>query len=94
VIPQHDSRSLTVTGIVEGATYLVLLAAVAWHAVLGGPDVVRALGLAHGIAFLGYAAIVLRLRPREGWDPTATLTLLLASALPGGGFVVARRRQG
>ena len=84
-------RRVAVTGVVEGTTYLVLLAAVIWKRALDGPDTIRAVGLAHGIAFLVYAAAVLAARRGAGWDSTTTVYVLAASAVPAGGFVVARR---
>src|SRR6185295_5116389 len=84
-------RRVAVSGVVEGTTYLVLLAAVVWKRALDGPDTIRAVGLAHGIAFLVYAAAVLAARRGAGWDPTTTVYVLAASAVPAGGFVVARR---
>ena len=77
-------------GAIEATTYLVLVAATVWKA-FDGPHLQRPIGLAHGIAFLVYAATVLRARPLAGWDSRTTLSLLLASVLPGGGFVVPRR---
>jgi integral membrane protein len=78
-------------GAVEATTYLVLVAAVVWHALLGGPDASRPLGLTHGVVFLAYAATVLIARRRAGWDSQTTISLLVASVVPGAGFVVPRR---
>ena len=76
-------RAVAVMGAIEATTYLVLVVATVWKA-LDGPDLQRPIGFAHGIAFLVYAGTVLRARPLAGWDSRTTLSLLLASVLPGG----------
>jgi integral membrane protein len=93
VLPSSSAPIVAATGFVEGITYLVLLAAALWRGLLDGPDLAAVVGLVHGIAFLVYAAAVLDARRRAGWSATATLSLLVASALPAGGFVVARRMR-
>ena len=93
MLPSYSEPAVAVTGFVEGITYLVLLGAALWHGLVGGPDLARVVGLVHGITFLVYAAAVLLARRRAGWSATDTLSLLVASALPAGGFVVARRMR-
>ena len=70
----------------EAASYLVLLAAVVLYRVLDGPDYVGVLGPIHGIAFLAYFVLVLKIREGQGWNLWRTLLVLLASAVPFGGF--------
>lgn len=77
--------------VVEAATYLVLVLAVVIARTGAGPDVVQAVGLVHGGAFLVYAASVLWCRPAMGWSPQETVTLLAAAFLPGGTVVAERR---
>jgi integral membrane protein len=77
-------------GAVEATTYLVLVAATIWR-LLDGPDIGPIVGLVHGIAFLVYAAAVLTTRDRARWGARTTMALLLASIIPTGGFVAARR---
>jgi integral membrane protein len=84
-------RLVARAGVVEASTYVVLIAAIVWHAAFGGPDATRPLGLAHGVVFLAYAATVLMARRRAGWDGQSTISLLVASVVPGAGFVVPRR---
>ena len=83
-------RLVATMGAVEATTYLVLLA-VSIGKAFGGPNLQRPIGLTHGIAFLVYAGTVLRARAVAGWDSRTTVSLLLASIIPGGGFVVPRR---
>jgi integral membrane protein len=80
-----------VVAVVEAVTYLVLLAAVVLKRVLDGPDLVSALGPIHGIAFLVYLVLVLRIRESQGWNLGRTIVVILLSAVPFGGFWVERR---
>lgn len=75
---------------VEAATYLVLLAAVVLYRVLDGPDYIGFLGPVHGIAFLVYLALVLRIREGQGWGLWRTLVVVLLAAVPFGGFWAGR----
>ncbi len=75
---------------VEAATYLVLLAAVLVYRVFDGPDFIGVLGPIHGIAALVYFVLVLRIRDGQGWDFWGTVVVLLASAVPLGGFWAGR----
>ena len=74
----------------EAASYLLLLAAVVLYRVLDGPDFVSVLGPIHGVAFLVYLGLVLRIRPDQGWCLWHTILVLLASAVPFGGFWAGR----
>ena len=95
--PQSGSRvraetsAFRVVAVVEAVTYLVLLGAVVLKRVLDGPDFVSVLGPVHGIAFLVYLVLVLRIRESQGWNLRRTIVVILASAVPFGGFWVERR---
>lgn len=88
---EHQVRRVARVGAVEATTYLALVVTTLWRAALGGPDLQRVMGLTHGIVFLVYAASVLVTRERVGWSSHTTVSLLIASVVPGGGFVVPRR---
>jgi len=75
---------------VEAATYLALLSAVVLFRVLDGPNLVRVLGPVHGIVFLVYLVLVLQIRDGQGWRLGKTIWVLVAAALPLGGFFVGR----
>ncbi len=76
---------------VEAATFLVLLAAVFVKRVLDGPEsLVTAFGPIHGVAFLVYLYLVLRIREGQGWALGRTIVVILASAVPFGGFWAGR----
>jgi integral membrane protein len=74
----------------EAVTYLLLLAAVVVYRLLDGPDFIGLLGPIHGIAFLVYFFLVLVIRKDQGWGLWRTIVVLVASALPLGGFWAGR----
>lgn len=76
--------------IFEAISYLVLLAATVIHRVFDGPDYVSVLGPIHGIAFLVYLFLVLRIREGQGWGLGRTILVILAAAVPFGGFWAGR----
>ncbi|HWC10326.1 MAG TPA: DUF3817 domain-containing protein [Acidimicrobiales bacterium] len=80
-----------VVAVVEAVTYLVLLGAVVLYRVLDGPDFIGILGPVHGIAFLVYLVLVLRIRESQDWNLGRTIVVILAAAVPFGGFWVERR---
>lgn len=74
----------------EAVTYLLLLAAVVLYRLLDGPDFRGVLGPVHGVAFLVYLVLVLQIRDGQGWGFWRTIAVLLASAVPFGGFWAGR----
>ncbi|HEX7276786.1 MAG TPA: DUF3817 domain-containing protein [Acidimicrobiales bacterium] len=74
----------------EAATYLALLVATFVKRVLDGTDVVPVLGPIHGIVFLVYVVLALKVREGQGWGFWRTIWVIVASALPFGGFFVGR----
>ncbi len=74
----------------EAATYLLLLAAVVLYRVFDGPDFIGVLGPIHGIAFLVYFVLVLQIREGQGWNLWRTLVVVIAAAIPLGGFWAGR----
>ena len=80
-----------VVALVEAVTYLLLLAATVIYRLLDGPDLVSALGPVHGVAFLAYLALVLQIRDDQRWNLWTTVLVVVAAALPGGGFWAERK---
>jgi integral membrane protein len=78
------------TAYVEAATYLMLLAGVIILHGFGGPDFVKIMGPIHGVVFLVYFVLVLNIRQSQGWKFWKTILVLVASAIPLGGFFVGR----
>lgn len=73
----------------EAITFLILLGGVVVKRVLDGSDVgVRVMGPIHGIVFLVYVVMVLQVRASQAWNLGQTLLVIVASALPFGGFFV------
>lgn len=81
---------LRLSAIVEAVTYLVLLAVVFDHRVLGGPNLTPVMGLVHGVSFLVYFAAMLVARGRLGWSSRTTAYAIVAAVVPFGGFYVER----
>ena len=77
-----------VVAYVEAALYLLLLLDVFVYRVLDGPDFIGVLGPVHGILFLVYLVMVLQVRPSQRWNLGQTLLVIIASAIPFGGFFV------
>jgi integral membrane protein len=88
---RSETAAFRVVAVVEAVTYLMLLGAVVLKRVLDGPDLVSVLGPVHGIAFLVYLVLVLRIRESQGWNLGRTIVVILLSAVPFGGFWVERR---
>lgn len=82
------------TAYVEAATYLVLLSAVVLYRLLDGPDFVSVLGPIHGVAFLVYLMLALRIRESQGWGFWDTVVVIVAAAVPFGGFWAGRHLTG
>jgi len=78
------------TAYVEAASYLALLVGVVVLHGFGGPDLVSVLGPIHGLVFLVYFVLVLEVRKSQGWNGWKTILVIIASALPLGGFFVGR----
>lgn len=85
-----ETGAFRVAAYVEAVTYLVLLAAVLLYRVFDGPDFIGFLGPVHGIAFLVYLVLVLRIREGQGWGLGRTIIVILAAAVPFGGFWAGR----
>ncbi|MFP5318207.1 MAG: DUF3817 domain-containing protein [Acidimicrobiia bacterium] len=75
---------------VEAVSYLALLGAVVLYRVLDGPDFIGILGPLHGIIFLVFFVVVLKVRGGQGWGVGRTILVLIAASLPFGGFFVGR----
>lgn len=83
-------RFLRLSAIVEAVTYLVLLAMVFDHRVLGGPNLTPVMGLVHGVLFLVYFAAMVIARARLDWSTRTTAYAIVAAVVPFGGFYVER----
>lgn len=93
----NSIRNLRWVGTAEGISFLVLLfIAMPIKYMLGIPELVKYVGWAHGILFIGYIAAVFAAIRAMQWNWFAVLVALAASLVPFGTFVLDRqlkRRQ-
>lgn len=83
---------LRVAGFLEGMSFLVLLGiAMPLKYLAGRPEAVRVVGMAHGVLFILYVALVFAARREQCWPLRTTAWLLAAAFLPGGPFVADAR---
>jgi integral membrane protein len=75
---------------IEAVSFLILLTASFVKRVVEGPDLVPVVGMVHGIIFLIYLILVLKVRPSQGWGLGRTIWVIVAAAIPLGGFFVGR----
>jgi integral membrane protein len=78
---------LRLTAFLEGVSFLVLLGiAMPLKYVWDMPEWVRAVGMAHGLLFLAYVALVAYIRADDDWSFRKTALALVASVVPFGTF--------
>ncbi len=86
------SRLFRYAGWLEGGSYLMLLGvAMPLKYIWGMPEMVRAVGMAHGLLFLAYVGLAFALYRRDDWPAKTLRWALLASLLPFGPFVFERK---
>ncbi len=80
---------LRIIGFLEGISFLVLLGiAMPLKYMLGQPEAVRHVGMAHGLLFVLYVILVTLVMLDEKWNFKTTAIALLASLIPFGTFYV------
>lgn len=80
-------KSLRITGIAEGISFLVLLLiAMPLKYYFGLPQAVMMVGWAHGVLFMGYVALVFLSIRAMKWRAIGVLIALGASLVPTGTF--------
>ena len=83
-----------VTAILEGISYLVLLANMLllkpynpeWYHII-----VKPFGMAHGFLFIAYIILALLLKKSQKWDGKALAIILAASLIPFGTFYIEKK---
>jgi integral membrane protein len=81
-------RVFRIIALVEGITTLALFGiAMPLKYGLGIPDLIRPIGLAHGIAWLTYLAAMVVCLPGKGFTPWHWLRTFVASLFPFGTFL-------
>jgi integral membrane protein len=81
-------RNFRYVALTEATTFLALLVASAIKNTGGGEVGVQILGPIHGLLFIAYVVIALRLRAPAGWTVKQTVWILVGAVLPFGGYVV------
>lgn len=80
---------LRLTGILEGISYLILLAiAMPLKYLSGKPEMVSVVGMAHGVLFVLYIALTLLSKMQYIWTWNRVFLLWLASIIPFGTLYV------
>jgi integral membrane protein len=82
-------KQLRYTGIAEGISFLLLLGvAMPLKYMAGIPEAVKYTGWAHGILFMAYIILALRVQPVLKWSLWETFIVLGASLVPFGPFLL------
>ena len=78
---------LRLTGIIEGLSFIILLAiAMPLKYMAGKPGMVSIVGMAHGVLFLLYIFLTLMAKFQYPWSWKKILLLWIASVVPFGTF--------
>jgi integral membrane protein len=83
-------RSFRITAIAEATSFLALLVATYVKYAHDEPAGVEILGPVHGLLFIVYMLLALKLAPRAGWGVPTTVLVLAGAVFPFGGYVVDR----
>jgi integral membrane protein len=82
-------RNFRYVALAEATTFLALLVASVVKRTDGSEIGVQILGPIHGLLFVAYVVMALRLRQEEvGWTNKQTFWILVGAVLPFGGYVV------
>ena len=77
--------------VAEATSFLALLVATAVKYSADAPLGVSILGPVHGLLFVAYVALALRVWKPAGWSTATGIAVLIGAVLPFGGFVVDRK---
>lgn len=78
---------LRLTGIIEGLSFIILLTvAMPLKYLAGEPEMVRIVGMAHGLLFVLYIALTVVAKFQYAWSWNRMLLLWVASVVPFGTF--------
>lgn len=81
-------KTMRYIALAEATSFLALLVASYLKHQDKGELGVSILGPIHGLLFIAYLVIALRLRPEQGWSNKVTFWILVGAVLPFGGYVV------
>jgi integral membrane protein len=84
-------RQLRVVGLIEGASFLLLLGvAMPLKYLAGLPQAVRVVGMIHGLLFVVYVAAAVHAALSLRWRLSRTFLVLGAAVFPAGPFLIDR----
>jgi integral membrane protein len=85
-------RLFKFTALFEGLSLLLLLfVAMPLKYLLGMPEMVRTVGMAHGVLFIAYIIFAVMLKPELRWGWKTFTIVCLASVVPLGTFYVEKK---
>ena len=83
---------LRAIGLLEGFSFLVLLGvAMPLKYLAGMPEMVRVVGMAHGVLFILFAAMAAQVAVERRWPLARVVLALAAAVLPFGPFILDAR---
>jgi integral membrane protein len=86
--PKTQIGRLRLVGYAEGVSFLLLLCvAMPLKYLAGKPEMVRVVGMAHGLLFVLYILQVIQAKIEYGWSMKTMLLGITASVLPFGPFI-------
>jgi len=78
---------LRIVAVLEGISFLVLLGiAMPLKYIAGIPEVVRIVGMAHGVLFILYVVLLIQVAVERDWSWKKSIFAFIASLIPFGTF--------
>lgn len=85
-------RFFKIIAFLEGVSLLLLLfVAMPLKYMYDKPEMVRMVGMAHGLLFIGYIVLASMLKMEENWSMKKFLIVCVASVIPFGTFYVEKK---
>ncbi|UUC44551.1 DUF3817 domain-containing protein [Flavobacterium cerinum] len=85
-------RFFKIIAFLEGVSLLLLLfVAMPLKYIYDQPEMVRMVGMAHGLLFIGYIVLATMLKMEENWPVKKFLIVCVASVIPFGTFYVEKK---
>lgn len=85
-------RFFKIIAFLEGVSLLLLLfVAMPLKYMYDKPEMVRMVGMAHGLLFIGYIVIASMLKMEDNWSMKKYLQVCVASVIPFGTFYVEKK---
>ncbi|OIQ15365.1 MAG: hypothetical protein BM557_11665 [Flavobacterium sp. MedPE-SWcel] len=86
------TRFFKIVATLEGLSLLVLLfVAMPLKYIWDMPEMVRTVGMAHGVLFIGYIILAVMLKIEDAWPWKKFLIVCAASVVPFGTFYIERK---